>query len=184
MMSDLERGGSGRRLLALLAALLVASGAAGVYLASRAAGAAESARRAEEFLREDRRLAQRYTRTSPDAPVVSEGVTEARSSQFLENALQRHGISPDISHENPEERYEGDYLRIKTTISFENVGLSSIAGFLSEVRRQRPNLTLLSADIRRSGLGLDGRGARAAAKEDSWRGTLTYGALIPARSRS
>jgi len=158
--------------LVVLALLAAFSAAAALYLRSRAGEAEQAAEAARKRLEEERLLAAEYRRAGPEKLVISADATEAHSSEYIARALRDNGIATDeITYNNPQET-SGSLLKVTTEIDIKNTTFASLLAFLRDVQENRPQLTLLEADIEREG------------KADKWKGSLTYGALIPATPRS
>ena len=171
-MSNSTASGSPKR--AVLAALVILAGAcaaSSIYHGRAAVKAWREKDEATRRLAEDNALARRFRRASDSALAISSNITEARSIEFLNTALRRNGIPPAIDPGDPKEA--GDQFdKIETKVTLENVDLSSVVNFLRQVQAQRPNLSLLRLSITRK------EGA-----QDVWDADVTFGALIPARSR-
>lgn len=164
------------RTRATLLAIAVFAAAAAVggwlYLRSAALSAREQAGRVSARVERERELAAEVAASAREEFAVSEGIGEARSSQFLEEALREQGITPQIDYGDPQPG-EGRFRKVETTVRLEGTELAPVIRFMQKVQSDRSRLTLLRADIRREDEA-----------QDSWTGSLTYGALIPARPRS
>lgn len=155
-----------------LLVLAVVAGVAALQMRWETGGAIRDARASERRLGEDRLLAEDYRRLLPEALEISESVKDAHSIEFIESALDKNAVAAEgIDYRDPEGGNQ-QYDVVKIQIKFKSTGFRSLVSFLREVETGRLNLKLLEASVKREG------------DVDLWRGSLTYGALIPARSRS
>ncbi len=155
-------------------------GAAAAVVALAAAGlsywgglAAEKANQAARRLGEVKTLAGEYASAKASAMRLSADVDDARSSEFINNALRQNGINEvELIEYGEAKELPGALEMRKTTIKCNNVRLMGVVGFLRQMETGRDNLALLDADLTRQN-----------SPADSWQMNLVYGALIQARSR-
>lgn len=171
-MSNRAREFSWRELaLVLLTVLAVFSLALSLYLRSRAVEAHSAAETASQRLAEDTDLAARYLRAGERKLVISKDLSEAHSEEFILGGLIAHHVTHgELTLGDPGETV-GKYAPLEITIDVKSAGLSGLVSFLRQVETERPQLSLLSANVDRQG-------------EDNWSGKLVYVALIPATPRS
>ncbi|MHC4714003.1 MAG: hypothetical protein ACYTAN_12160 [Planctomycetota bacterium] len=172
-MSNRAREFSWRDLaLVLVSVLAVFSLALSVYLRSRALEARSAAETARQRLAEDSGLAARYLRASERKLVFSKDKTEANSEEFIAGALGAHGVKTEnVLYGDPGEEATGKYALVENKIDVKSATFAGLVSFLRQVETERPQLSLLSADV-------DGKG------KDNWSGQLVYVAFIPATPRN
>lgn len=140
-----------RVVLSVLVLVAVVAGVALSYLQTMAVTAQNGAEQARKRLDDDIALATRYKSMSTEMLEVSDDVTAARSSGFLQEALRRNGIaSPGISSDEPRQ-VSDNIARIDTTVTFGYSSLSAVVGFLREVETGRSNLSLVEVTLDRDG---------------------------------
>lgn len=174
MPEKASEGDFKRSTLAVLATIALVAGAGAYYMRAAAGKASRAADAAFERLAQEKDLALRYRKLSPEKIHVSADVKEARSSEFIGKTLRSTGIgSGGVDYGDPEE-ITGNYQRVETEIKVEKATFASVLNFLREVETNGPQLTLQEADIRRA----------EDSTADMWRVSLTYVALIPAKPHS
>ena len=172
-MSNKAAGGVSRRgALIALAALAAVAVAGAAWLSMRSASESGRLEETRARLVDDASLADEYRAGAVQATAVSANDNDARSTDFIEAALKKAGISgSNNTYGDPENVPGTGFRKLTNEISANPVRLSSILAFMSEVERGKKNLALQDAKIWRA--PHDAR--------DAWQVTLHYSAVVRAK---
>ena len=176
MYSRAVGGTSRSAALAVMAAIVIVVGLSVLLLRHAAASSAQEADAVLARYAEVKDLAERYAAASAVSMKPSTDLSEARSSEFLTQALKRNRMSDlvgTLNYGDPKEIPPTGLQMVENEIECSNVPLSSVTGFLRDVEANRPNLALVQAELELEDPSVD-----------SWRMHVWYGAIIQAKSRT